>query len=145
MKKDSRKLIVISILFIFIVSAINIKNNFDKNKSSSNEINIEKSKEIETIHEEPLDLEHLKSAGGGSEQLHNFSFTAQIQETWQEGIWFVNNTSTKPNVNTDWMRLPNTKNSTILGYACYINQLLNSSTYEDLEPSDLTTMKLSFM
>ena len=144
MNRNSRKMIIILILFAFIVSVININNSY-KNNSSSNEINVEKSKEIETKNEEPLVLEDLKSAGAESEQLHNFSFTAKIQETWTEGVWFINNTSTKPNVNTDWMIIPNTKNSTIMGYACYINQLLNSSTYEDLEPSDLTTMKLSFM
>ncbi|TFG25176.1 MAG: hypothetical protein EU529_01965 [Promethearchaeota archaeon] len=144
MKRNNRKLIIFLIIFIFVVSAFNI-NSFYKNNSSSNKINIEKSQEIEIINKNITDLEHLKSAGGGSEQLHNFSFTARIQETWQEGIWFVNNTSTKPNENTDWMILPNTKNSTILAFACYISQLLNSSTYEDLEPSDLTTMKLSFM
>ena len=52
MDKKSRKLVVTSIIFIFLVSAINIKNISNENKSSD-EIEIEKSLNNEELIEEP--------------------------------------------------------------------------------------------
>ncbi|MFX0189063.1 MAG: hypothetical protein ACFE8A_15165 [Candidatus Hodarchaeota archaeon] len=80
MNRKSRKLIVISMIFIIIASAINIKKISNEN-TSSDEIEVEKSFNKEKIKDEPLSIEQPKTAGP-SGQSYNFTFNTTIYETW---------------------------------------------------------------